>query len=56
MVRATGYKKGQRRLFESVEFRDASLPGYELGKRGIELRNSGIRIIACSSVKLKVWL
>jgi hypothetical protein len=25
---------------KSVEFRDASLPGYELGNRGIELRES----------------
>jgi hypothetical protein len=25
---------------ESIEFRDASLPGYELGSRGIELRES----------------
>jgi hypothetical protein len=30
VVRAEGYKK-QKRLFESVEFRDATLPGCELG-------------------------
>jgi hypothetical protein len=27
-------------LLKKVEFRDASLPGYELGSRGIELRES----------------
>jgi hypothetical protein len=43
-------------LFKSVEFRDSSLPGYELESRGIELRNWGIRTIYSSSVKLKVWL
>jgi hypothetical protein len=46
----------QRRSFKSVEFRDAMLPGYELGSRGIELRNYGIGIIECSSAELKVWL
>jgi hypothetical protein len=40
---------------ESVEFRDASLPVYELGSRKVESRNWGIRIIECSSVELKVW-
>jgi hypothetical protein len=30
------YKKDKTRLFESVEFRDASLPGYEPGSRGVE--------------------
>jgi hypothetical protein len=34
----------------SVEFRDASLPGYELGSRGIESRNWGITIIELSSI------
>jgi hypothetical protein len=29
-------------LFESVEFREASLPEYELGSRGIELRESAV--------------
>jgi hypothetical protein len=51
-----GYKKDKEDRLESVEFRDASLPGYEFGSRGVELRNSGIRIIECSSVELKVWL
>jgi hypothetical protein len=32
------YKEGQRRSLKSVEFRDASLPGYELGSRGTEMR------------------
>jgi hypothetical protein len=27
-------------LFELVEFRDASLPGYELGRRGIRIVSS----------------
>jgi hypothetical protein len=36
VVRAEGLPKGQRRWSESVEFRDASLPQYELGSRGIE--------------------
>jgi hypothetical protein len=31
-----GYKEKKRRSFQSVEFRDDSLPGYELGCRGIE--------------------
>jgi hypothetical protein len=39
VVKAKGLYKEQRRSFESVEFRDASLPGYELGSRGIELKN-----------------
>jgi hypothetical protein len=38
---------------ESVEFRDASLAGYELGSR-IELRTWGIRITECGLVELKV--
>jgi hypothetical protein len=42
-----GYKKDKE---------DTSLPGYELGSRGTQLRNCGIRIIECSSVELKVWL
>jgi hypothetical protein len=52
-VRAEGLYKGQGRSFKSVEFRDVSLPGYELGSKGIELRSCGIRIIECSSVELK---
>jgi hypothetical protein len=40
----------RRTCNESVEFRDASLPGYELGSRG------SVRFIECSSVELKVWL
>jgi hypothetical protein len=28
-------QKGQRKSFKSVEFRDTSLPGYELGSRVI---------------------
>jgi hypothetical protein len=35
-----GYKRRQRRWFKAVEFGDASLPGYELGSRGRELRDS----------------
>jgi hypothetical protein len=35
-VRVEGLKKGQRRSFKSVEFRDASLQGYALGSRGSE--------------------
>jgi hypothetical protein len=35
-VRVEGLQKGQRRSFKSVEFRDATLQGYELGSRGIE--------------------
>jgi hypothetical protein len=30
------YKKDKEGRFKSVEFRDASLPGYELGSTGIE--------------------
>jgi hypothetical protein len=30
-----GYKKGNK-LFETVEFREASLPGYEFGSKEIE--------------------
>jgi hypothetical protein len=35
----SGYKEEFSRVVEKrrVEFRDASLPGYELGNRGIEL-------------------
>jgi hypothetical protein len=29
-----------RRISGAVEFRDASLPGYELGSRGIELNRA----------------
>jgi hypothetical protein len=36
---------------ESVEFREASLPGYEFGRRGVESRNSYIRIVECSSAE-----
>jgi hypothetical protein len=32
-----GYKKDKKDRLSRVEFRDASLPGYELGSRGIEL-------------------
>jgi hypothetical protein len=51
-----GYKKDSEDRFKLVEFRDASLPGYELSSRGIEWRNGGIRIIECISVVLKVLL
>jgi hypothetical protein len=30
--------------FESVEFRDASLPGYGLGSRGMELKSPELAI------------
>jgi hypothetical protein len=50
VVRAEGLKKVQRKPFELVEFRGASLLEYELGSRGIELRNF-IRIIECSSME-----
>jgi hypothetical protein len=33
----SGYKEQFTRELSTVEFRDASLPGYELGSRGIEL-------------------
>jgi hypothetical protein len=36
----SGVIKKQRRSFELVEFRDASLPGYKPGSRGTELRES----------------
>jgi hypothetical protein len=35
---AEGLLNERRRLFESVKFRDASLPGYELGNRRFELK------------------
>jgi hypothetical protein len=54
-VHAEGLLKGQR-TFKSVEFWDASLPGYELGCWGVELRNLCIRILECSLVELKGWL
>jgi hypothetical protein len=41
-VRAEGLWKGQIRSFKSVEFRDASLPGYELESREIDLRESAV--------------
>jgi hypothetical protein len=37
--------------WESDEFRDPGLQGYELGSRGVELRNWGTRIIECSWVQ-----
>jgi hypothetical protein len=42
--------------FESVEFRNASLPGYELGNGEIELRNWGVRFIERNSVQPAVGL
>jgi hypothetical protein len=42
-----GYTKDKEDL-KSVEFWDASLPGYEVGNRGIELRKWGISITDCS--------
>jgi hypothetical protein len=48
--------KRRGRSFKSVEFRDTSLPGYELGSKGIEMRNWGIRIIECNLMEFKVWL
>jgi hypothetical protein len=41
-----------KRTKKSIGFLDASLPGYELGSRGIELRNWGVRITECSSSRL----
>jgi hypothetical protein len=38
------------RNWQSVEFRDASLPGYVLGSRGVQLRNWGIKIIEISVI------
>jgi hypothetical protein len=51
VLHAEGLYKGQRRSFKPVEFRDASLPEYELGSRGTELRNCGLRSIECSGVE-----
>jgi hypothetical protein len=37
--------------FEPVEVRDSNLPGCELGSRGIEIRNGGVRIVESNSVE-----
>jgi hypothetical protein len=58
-----GVIKGQRRSFERVviksrgEFRDASLPGYELGSKGIQLsRVFGIGSCRIMAVKRRLYV
>jgi hypothetical protein len=46
-----GYKKDKEDR-QSVEFRDASLPGYELGSTGIE----ATELLSAVQWSLKVWL
>jgi hypothetical protein len=50
-----GYKKRKRRSFKAVEFRDTSLPVYELGSRVVELRhqNYWVRFSGIESVAVK---